>query len=182
MKIEHGNTTQVESAQETHRIVCANVTGGEGWKRPLSVEQSDIVFMQETRFKHKFQPRGEAYQLGWELLDQGPTSQEGGITLVITARRIGPGWARALDPQVPSHYQGRISHTLVGTGGGSHTTGSISMAKAEIRGSARSCWHWRWNALNHWVRPRSLSEGISISLWRATIWSRDWTGRGGQTS
>ena len=59
--------------------------------------------MQESRFKHKYLPKGEAYQLGWELLDQGPTNQEGGVTLVGTARRLGPGWARSLDPQVPTH-------------------------------------------------------------------------------
>ena len=74
--------------------------------------------MQETRFRHKSQPRGEVYQLGWELLDQGPLNQEGGVTLVSTLRKQGPGWDRALDPQVPPQHQGRLSHTLVWTDSG----------------------------------------------------------------
>ena len=77
-----------------------------------------MVFMQETIFRHKYQPRGEAFQLEWELLGQGPLCQEGVTTLVSTLRKQGPGWARALDPRVPPHHQGRISHTLVGTGKG----------------------------------------------------------------
>ena len=59
MKIMHGNTSQIGPPVDMHRIVCANVTGGEGWKRPLSVEGGNIAFMQETRFWHKFQPRGK---------------------------------------------------------------------------------------------------------------------------
>ena len=136
--------------------------------------------MQETRFKHKYQPKGEAYRLGWELLDQGPANQEGGVTLVSTARKLGPGWARSLDPQVPAHYQGRISHTLVGTGGG-------------------VTYHW-FNIYGRSGNPRECSElltlalecaeslgdalvfivGISTSHWRATTLNRRWTGQAGR--
>ena len=57
--------------------------------------------------------KGEAYQLGWELVDEGPYCQEEGATLVSALRKQGPGWARPLDPRVPQHHQGIISHTLV---------------------------------------------------------------------
>ena len=59
---DHSRHTQF--GEHTSHRQCQRYGRG-GWRSPISVEGADMISTQETRFQHAYQPKGEAYKLGW---------------------------------------------------------------------------------------------------------------------